>query len=562
MEDGGNEMSLTLRKSVIPLLLVGVVFGQIHSNSARSLVPKSQNILFIKLEENLHYTKQYLTIDEITDTEQEKGKNLLEKTLIALIDSVKSISKRGKLSVNLNPGYMAWSGVDFHLLDKILFTENLSIVGGDVRITQTISSNRVDLKLGRNWAPILRFNYDWDNRWRLTGDILWASTKTHRTGVFEAPASTETTKYMNSVHLWEGNYRLPYERNFSFQDDNHPSGYSPINWAGSTDLGITSANLYASYSLLPESNPIVWISGGLMIISMQQNLERSIETEIFIKEPDFDLNGVPDDIDGDGRVEKFQNNVRLSTNNRAKMGFSLGPRMGITVRFKRKNWFFQGGISQILIPVKIDVTGNFRDIDNMKWIDPVTENVDLNLKIVGRSDYNNRIDMSIPIIIAMANVTRQLRENWSVGIGVFYSLWHNVPTAPTFSYRDMTWRNHHTDLSFTGINLTVIYTKAHKPPTTIPEPSLLPELSLPKEVFEESSLVGEIYIVIIDNYAFLQKTPSFGSEKLREVKIGEVFNYVKTIGNWYEVRFEGGVAYVYKNVGVLSNDPNPPLQDR
>lgn len=215
---------------------------------------------------------------------------------------------------------------------------------------------------------------------------------------------------------------------------------------------------------------------GLKFMTIDQTLRREIRGEIYLFKPDLDGNLIPDDFDGDGNIEEYQNDILLYANNEVDMGFSIGPLLGMSGGFNYIKWSFKGSLSQSWVPVSVDVKGSFTDIDNMKWIDPATGFTKGIFRMVGKSPYRESIESIIPVLTAIADVSYRLNEKWSIGVGVYYSLLQNVPTVPTFSYRDMTWKTHIDDLSFSGVSIMISNASQRpRPPSSIPAPSPTPE---------------------------------------------------------------------------------------
>lgn len=392
---------------------------------------------------------------------------------VVLVPSWFVVSQDRMLHISVKPTYIDISGANLHLLDKILVKTDVSTLG---TLSYSSKTNRVDLVPSNRLSPFIEIKYDLGNRWSINGDFLMFSSDGAKSGLFKAPDTTATISYLNSVYLWEGNFRLPYQRNFWFQNDKHSSGFSPIRWSGKTGFGTTSSNLYASYSMLLETDRSMNFIFGLKFMTIDQTLRREIRGEIYLYEPDLDGNLIPDDFDGDGIIEEYQNDILLYANNEVNMGFSIGPLLGMSGGFNYIKWSFKGSLSQSWVPVSVDVKGSFTDIDNMKWIDPATGFTKGIFKMVGRSPYRESIESIIPVLTAIADVSYRLTENWSIGVGVYYSLLQNVPTVPTFSYRDMTWKTHIDDLSFSGVS--IIITNASRPPglrISVPAPAPIPE---------------------------------------------------------------------------------------
>ncbi len=423
---------------------------------------------------------------------------------VVLVPSWFAVSQDRILTISVKPTYMDISGANQHLLDKIMQKTDLSILG---TLHYSIESNRVDLMPASRFSPFLEIKYNLGNRWSLNGDFLWFSSDEAKSGTFEAPDTTATVSYLNSVYLWEGNFRLPYQRNFWFQNDKHSSGFSPIHWYGKTGFGVTSLNLFASYAILLEKDRSMNFIFGLKFMKIYQTLRREIRGVVYLNRPDFNGDTIPDDIDGDGQAEEYRNDILLYTHNKIDMGFSMGPLLGMSGGFKYRNWYFNGSFSQAWVPVNADVKGNFKDIDNMKWIDSATGFTKAILKMVGGSPYRESAESIIPVMTAIADVSYRLTGKLSVGFGVYYSLMQNVPTVPTFSYRDMTWKTHLNDLSFSGVSIMITNTSHRlKPPPFVPAPSPTAEgyEAIPKPIGG--------YAVIIKNVIYPKTARESGIE--------------------------------------------------
>ncbi len=180
------------------------------------------------------------------------------------------------LSVWVKPTYMGLSGADIHLIDAFFQKYSLSPSG---TLLYRIGSHKVDLEYDRRWSPFLGVNFNVGNRWSISGEIYRFSTHAKEWGITKAPSSPYF-QYLSGVRLWENLFLL--------RNDKDPSGFSPIEWSGETDLGITSADLYASFALLTEIHRSVKLNFGLKIISMKQSLERSIKGQSYVYTPTVD----------------------------------------------------------------------------------------------------------------------------------------------------------------------------------------------------------------------------------------------------------------------------------
>ena len=127
----------------------------------------------------------------------------------------KTPAPRGGFTLTINPA-MTGGGTAVHLLDEILQRSDVLDPG---TLNYHLKTRRVSLDLDRGIAPFFSVDYDFGNRWKLYGDILLFSTRGSRSGIFEAPVSTATIKYHNAIYLWDGNFRLPSQRTFWFQND-------------------------------------------------------------------------------------------------------------------------------------------------------------------------------------------------------------------------------------------------------------------------------------------------------------------------------------------------------
>ncbi|MCH8012972.1 MAG: energy transducer TonB [Candidatus Marinimicrobia bacterium] len=123
--------------------------------------------------------------------------------------------------------------------------------------------------------------------------------------------------------------------------------------------------------------------------------------------------------------------------------------------------------------MKVDLGGDFRDIDDMKWIDPITASIDLSLKMDGSSSYSDNDKTMVRVFTAIVDAAYPITKNLNLSVGAFYSLWENVLTVPTFKYTDVTWRPQKNELSLGGVNISLTFTGqlALSPPSPPPEPS-------------------------------------------------------------------------------------------
>lgn len=403
----------------------------------------------------------------------------------------KTPAPRGGFTLTINPA-MTGAGTAVHLLDEILERGDALDPG---IFNYNLETRRVSLDFDRGIAPFLSAHYDFGNRWKLYGDVLLLSTDGSKSGTFEAPASTATIKYLNSLYLWDGDFRLPFRRSFWFQNDKSPSGTSPIDWWGKTTFRTAYGHVSASYLLASGLDREFAAEAGLSILSLNRTLARSIRGVIYLIMPDLDGDGFPDDIDLDGRIEEFQNSVSLGTDNKASAPLSFGPRIGMRGEFKWHRWGIRGNWSQSWVGTRVNVKGKFRDTDSIKWIDPVTRITEGMFTIKGESSYEDKVEAVVRINDALVNVSYEVTDAFHVGLGVYYTLWQNVPAVPKFNYRDATWRLVEDTFSLSGINLTASFNI--EPPRTYRR-VMVPVIPLP-ESFEVAPAPVGGYEAIVKN---------------------------------------------------------------
>lgn len=393
------------------------------------------------------YKTETLKLDvKALEVDKPKSKKNLMKQINLLV-------KKGTIKIWMRPTYIDVANADIHLLDKILQKSNVTLGHADFNI----SSERVSLDLPMSLAFQAAIDYHFKDRWNLYGDIFWTSTSTTINGTFEAPGATTTTSYLNGVYLWEGDFRFPDRRILYIVNDKHASGYSPIKWYGSTDFGFIDGTISGVYTLLSSNELGLKFSIGLDYLAMRQTLHRSIKMQAYVYEPDFDGDFQLDDYDGDGVIEYFQNDITLESDNRIEIDRSFGPVIGLTGRYANKKWTARGSLSQAWVGTNGNIKGSFRDIDNMKWINPADETVEAFLIVSSRSPYKEDVTVIVPLMKTQIDLSYQVWKNWFLGVGLYHSHSRGMPAVPTFSYRDGTWKTHTNDLSFTGITLTISY---------------------------------------------------------------------------------------------------------
>ncbi|MFQ6676405.1 MAG: TonB family protein [Fidelibacterota bacterium] len=365
----------------------------------------------------------------------------------------KTPAARGGFTLTVNPAVMG-SGTALHLLDEILQRSDVLDPG---TLNYHLKTTRKSLDLDRAIAPLMSIHYDFGNRWKMYGDLFVFSTRGSRSGTFESPEAPTGVAYINAVYLWDGNFRLPSQRSFWFQNDKYPSGMSPLDWSGQTTFRMAYGHASVSYLLTSGPHREVAAEAGLSVSSMNRTLRRSLEGVAYLFTPDLDGDGFPDDFDLDGTVEEFQNNVSLKTDNRTTASLSFGPRVGMRGGFTRHRWAFRGTWAKSWVRQGSDIEGTFTDIDNMKWIDPVTGITEGIYELKGGSSYEDRVEAVVRINEVFANISYEVTDGFHVGLGVYSTLWENVPAIPTFNYRDGTWRLAEDTFFLYGINLAVSF---------------------------------------------------------------------------------------------------------
>ena len=484
--------------------------------STRAVIPEGADVLvyeYVLFEDGVFWHTKYgyewgYVLAKYLDTNEEMLKLMEEDVSASPPTQVKKTEEiitynlgktpapRGGFTLAINPA-MTGAGTAFHLLDEIL---ERSVLQPGI-FNYNLETRRVSLDIDRGIAPFLSAHYDFGNRWKLYGNVLVFSTDGSKSGTFEAPASTATIKYLNSLYLWEGDFRLPFRRSFWFLNDKSPSGTSPLDWLGKTTFRSSYGHVSASYLLESGLDWEFAAEAGLSILSLNRTLARSIQGVIYLITPDLDGDGNPDDFDLDGRVEEFQNSVSLGTDNKASVSLSFGPRIGMRGGFKWHRWGIRGNWSQSWVGTRVNVKGKFRKTDSMKWIDPVTRITEGMFKINSESSYEDKVEAVVRIHEALVNVSYQVTDAFRVGLGVYYTLWQNVPAVPTFNYRDATWRLGEDTFSLSGINLTASFNI--EPPRTYRR-VMVPVIPLP-ESFEEAPAPVGGYEAIMENVAYPER---------------------------------------------------------
>lgn len=335
-------------------------------------------------------------------------------------------AKRSRLSVELRGYHMDVRGADTHLLDEVLEYDSITgEYGGTVSPKYAEPKNKTVLSLVGS--------YTLSEKWDLVFSHWGLSTSDSKANLFEAPASTYALVYRNSVFLWGGDYRLPSSRSFWVWNDQHPSGYAPLDWNGKRGLEETSVKLGLSRRL----NSTVQVTGGIQWASLKHELSRQVKMTAYVEDYQY----VPG-LD-------FKNDITLkeSTKSEANNLFP-GLYVGMRVEGELGGWIMGAEISQGFIPMEVDLEAKFIDIDDIKllyygWLYD-------SYWWEGEYSMDTSVSKIIPITSISAKIAYPL-GGWKLGVGAFYSLWHSVPTPPTLDYRDCTFLTHEKDIAHQGM---------------------------------------------------------------------------------------------------------------
>jgi len=378
----------------------------------------------------------------ISQIQSELQKNPFKKVAFA-IQGI-SITRERVLSLWAQPTYLNMKGFDLFVLDEIL-QKRIFSAPGVISSTET-ETRSINMKHDHMWTQKFGFEYNFGGRTSILGNALLFSAAAKESGVFEAPAPTDTVQYKNEVFLWEGNYSDTSGQNFYFPHGWYGSGFSPIEWLGNIDEKVISADLYASYGLLMKKNYNLNINFGLEFLSFSQNLNRYIRGERYY----FDLRMVQ------AVVYNYQDRDTLFTQNLAKMDLSTGPYFGFSGKVQYRKLSLQGSLSRTSMSMKTNTKGVFAEVGEYIWRSPFGLG-DEWVSYDSSSTFDKTIKTTIPIYKAYLSVNYQLFEKWDLGIGAYYSIYQDIPTVPTFNHKETTWIEHSNDISFSGIKLIIRY---------------------------------------------------------------------------------------------------------
>ncbi len=343
-------------------------------------------------------------------------------------------------TVTVKPMYMDVSGADLFALDEIL-SYAWSVPPITIEYGTTVDTYYMEPGSGLAWMleSTCRVPLWGVEGWRLRTSFWWFDTDDSISRHFEAAPGL-----MNEVHLWEGNYRLPDQVNFGMVNDNHPSGFSPIDWSAETNFRAFSGKLGLSYALVSTEDTRLDLDFGLKLLDVDQELSRSVELQCYL-------------VDDYGAGFDFQNDITLAADTKMSTGFAAGIYAGFSGSRRIGPVQIKGLLSQAFVPVSAGMDGVFTDIDDIKMVESAT-GIETPMEYLdGTLPYSESVSTVLPITTASVDVLWRITDHWQAGVGAYWSLWHDAPSVATFSYRDMTWRQNSSDLIFSGLTANMTF---------------------------------------------------------------------------------------------------------
>lgn len=347
---------------------------------------------------------------------------------------------RPDASLTVKPVYMNVYGADQFVLDEITYfselKDNPDYLGGERDYGTNTNSEYAE----PDWefVPMIEGTYAITPSFRLKGNLWTYSTSTSKSNVFEAQSGER-----NSVYLWGGDYRLPFRRTFSLENDKHPSGYSPIDWDSEFDFDAWSGDLRAGYGVYRSDNAWLDFDFGLKLLRNKKELDRSVKMTAYNEDYDtgYDL----------------KNDVTLSSTSEMEIDIGAGPSVGFSAACQLGQWTLSGRIGQALAYVDVDLEGSFHDVDDQKLVVQATgEEIGFE-RYDGRSQYDESKSTTIPVSTANMDIGYRFTDVFSMSVGAYWSKWYDVPGVATFNYRNLTWDQQEEDMTFAGANLGLTY---------------------------------------------------------------------------------------------------------
>ena len=362
--------------------------------------------------------------------------------LVLLLAPSSAVASSSHVEIRVAPLYATFSGADLHILDEVL--------SWDMPTASGIWSYGADVTPqwffpGPSIGTVVELTASIDSTVALVMEgtfLRWSDSAGRR---FTAPPpGADGTLYRNSVFLWDGDFRLPDQRQFDMPNVSDPSGWSPITWHAEAGIGLASGTVTARTEFVRQRSFRLLGEVGLGLLRVEHEFDRNVSMTA----------EVVDDLDGDYSADDlFHNDITLD-HRASSRGIAAGPMVGVRLMGGLSTVQLVLSASQGWVRGSFDLTSRFVDIDNIRVDYNQDGTWDGASMLYGDVPCSQPVSVTIPVTQVSGSITYAVGTG-HVGVAVYHGLYRGVPVSPDFSYRDLTVNLRTQDIAISGLAVSL-----------------------------------------------------------------------------------------------------------
>ena len=346
-------------------------------------------------------------------------------------------------SIQLEPIWMDVYGYDEHVGDIASYREEFS-VDADENYTSDYSTTYEPINLNMKEKFPLRAELTYKKgQWSLGASGWLFSTDASASGTVTTPESESTDTgyiyYENAVRMWDHTLWPLY-------NELETSYSSPVDYWAEDNLEIWTGDLFLSRTLAEKKDSSGNLCLGVKIGSLKTKEKLGQKQRAFIYDYDYGYT--------------FDNHSTLESTTQANGGFMAGPFLGFQGEVQCEKFGIQGSINQSVLYGRVEHTGFWKDIDDILWIDPATDETVWHDVYTGEFFFSKEEKVALAVTELKLQLLYRVTKRISFSCGAFYSIWWNAPVAPKWSVpgdweagEGTGWRLEERTLKFGGLIL-------------------------------------------------------------------------------------------------------------
>ncbi|MCL0106836.1 hypothetical protein M1N63_00175 [Thermodesulfovibrionales bacterium] len=209
------------------------------------------------------------------------------------------------------------------------------------------------------------------------------------------------------------------------------SGWSPVDFWTENELDVWTTDIFGIRTLAEKPESYINFTFGLKLGSLD------IDQKLGQKQHGFDFDFDYDYEYNFGPGYHLDNRITMKSKSRADYGFMTDPAIGFQGEASLGKVRLEGFINQSVLFGEVDYSGLWTDINDM-WV--VTGPEGGPFERVRRVDYRDGSfpfskseDVALPVTELKLKVVHDVRDDISIGVGGFCSIWWDAPLAPKWS---------------------------------------------------------------------------------------------------------------------------------